>query len=135
MEQIVPGLTGVANTTVNPENTAQHLGSGSVQVFATPQMILLMEMAAVKAIDHLLPEGFRTVGIGVNLQHLAATPVGMTITAKAELVEVDGRRLHLRVEAWDEQEKIGEGTHSRAIIEVQRFRQKVQEKAARAENS
>lgn len=132
MEQLAPGLTGTVSLVVGPEHTAKHLGSGNVHVFATPQMILLMEIASVKAVDHLLPEGHRTVGVALDVRHLAATPVGMTVTAKSELVQVDGRKLVFRVEAWDEQEKIGEGTHTRAIIDVQRFGQKVREKANRA---
>lgn len=133
MEPITPGLKGEVTLRVEPEHTAKHLGSGSVLVLATPQMILLMEMASVHAVDHLLPAGQRTVGIGLDVRHLAATPVGMTVIAKSELVEVDGRRLHFRVEVCDEQEKVGEGTHSRAIIDVERFGQKVQEKSARAQ--
>ena len=132
METLLPGLTGTVALTVEPEHTAKHLGSGSVLVLATPQMILLMEMASVYAVDHLLPEGQRTVGVGLDVRHLAATPVGMTVTVKSELLEVDGRKLRFRVEAWDEQEKVGEGFHNRAIIEVRRFGEKVQEKAARA---
>lgn len=132
MEQLAPGLTGTATLVVEHEHTAKHLGSGDVHVFATPQMVRLMEIASVQAVDHLLPEGYRTVGIGLDVRHLAATPVGMTVTAKSELIQVDGRKLVFRVEVWDEQEKIGEGTHTRAIIDVQRFGQKVREKAERA---
>lgn len=132
MEPLAPGLTGTTSLVVGLEHTAKHLGSGNVHVFATPQMILLMEIASVKAVDHLLPEGQRTVGIGLDVRHLAATPVGMTVTAKSELIQVDGRKLVFHVEAWDDQEKIGEGTHTRAIIDVQRFGQKVREKADRA---
>ena len=132
MENIAPGLIGTTTLMVAQENTARHLGSGNVHVFATPEMVRLMEMAGVSAVDHLLPQGYRTVGMAVNVKHLAATPMGMKVTARAELVEVDGRKLHFRVEAWDEQEKIGEGTHTRAIIDVQKFSQRVEEKAARA---
>lgn len=132
MEQLAPGLTGTVTLVVEHEHTAKHLGSGNVHVFATPQMVRLMEIASVQAVDHLLPEGYRTVGIGLDVRHLAATPVGMTVTAKSELIQVDGRKLVFRVEVWDEQEKIGEGTHTRAIIDVQRFGQKVREKAERA---
>ena len=132
MEQLIPGLKGEIELKVEQEHTAKHLGSGSVLVLATPQMILLMEMASVHAVDHLLPEGQRTVGVALDVQHLAPTPMGMTVTVKSELLEVDGRKLRFRVEAWDEQEKVGEGFHNRAIIDVQRFGQKVQEKASRA---
>jgi predicted thioesterase len=134
MEQLIPGLKGEIKLKVEQAHTAKHLGSGSVLVLATPQMILLMEMASVHAVDHLLPEGQRTVGVALDVRHLAATPMGMTVTVKSELLEVDGRKLRFRVEAWDEQEKVGEGFHNRAIIDVQRFGQKVQEKAARARN-
>ena len=132
MEQLIPGLKGEIELKVEQEHTAKHLGSGSVLVLATPQMVLLMEMASVHAVDHLLPEGQRTVGVALDVQHLAATPMGMTVIVRSELLEVDGRKLRFRVEAWDEQEKVGEGFHNRAIIDVQRFGQKVQEKAARA---
>ncbi len=134
MEGIVPGLVGQVTTTVTPENTAKHLGSGNAMVFATPAMIRLMEMAGVNAVDHLLPEGYRTVGVGVNVQHLAATPLGMTVTATAELVQVDGRKLTFRVDARDEQDRIGTGTHTRMIINVERFNQRVQEKAEKKRN-
>lgn len=134
MKGIVPGLVGQVTTTVTPENTARHLGSGNAMVFATPAMIRLMEMAGVKAVDHLLPEGYRTVGVGVDVRHLAATPLGMTVTATAELLEVDGRKLTFRVDAQDEQDKIGTGTHTRMIINVERFNQRVQEKAQKKRN-
>ncbi len=135
MEQIVPGLIGRATTTVTPENTAKHLGSGNALVFATPAMIRLMEIAGVKAVDHLLPEGYRTVGVGVDVRHLAATPLGMNVTATAELVAVDGRKLTFRVVAHDELDKIGAGTHTRMIIDVERFNRRVQEKAERRQHA
>jgi predicted thioesterase len=135
MEEIVPGLVGQVTTTVTPENTAKHLGSGNATVFATPAMIRLMEMAGVKAVDHLLPEGYRTVGVGVDVRHLAATPLGMTVTATAELLEVDGRKLTFRVNAQDELDRIGTGTHTRMIINVERFNQRVQEKAEKRMNA
>jgi len=116
-----PGLTGEARVTVTPENTAWHMGSGSVEVFATPAMIALMEEAAVRAVsDHLLP-GWQTVGVHVDVQHLAATPMGLTVTAHAELVEVKGHRLRFSVSAHDGQEPIGKGTHRRVLIDLERF--------------
>jgi len=129
-ERVVPGLTGEYPVQVVPENTAQHLGSGSVSVFATPELVRSMERASVRAVDPLLPEGYRTVGTHVDVRHLAATPVGMTIRARAELIEVDGRRLTFRVEAFDDVEKIGEGTHERMIIDVAKFGQRVSGKQA-----
>ena len=128
MGKIAPGLVGQAQMVVREENTARHLGSGDVAVLATPEMIRLMERASVAAVDHLLPEGQRTVGVHVDVRHLAATPLGMRVTARAELVAVEGRRLTFRVEAFDEVEKVGEGQHQRVIIELGRFRERVEAK-------
>ena len=128
MGKLVPGLIGECQTVVTETNTARHLGSGNVEVLATPEMVRLMEKAGVAAVDHLLPGGQRTVGVHLDVAHLAATPLGMTVTARAELVEVDGRRLTFRVEAFDEVEKVGQGTHQRTIIDVERFQQRVAEK-------
>ena len=126
---IQPGLRGSVTLTVGQEHTAQHLGSGGVQVFATPQMVLLMERAGVAAVDHLLPEGYRTVGAHLDIGHTAPTPIGFEVTATAELVEVDGRRLVFHVEVHDGIEVVGEGTHQRFIIDVQRFSDRVAQKA------
>ena len=128
MGKIAPGLVGQAQMVVREENTARHLGSGDVAVLATPEMIRLMERASVAAVDHLLPEGQRTVGVHVDVRHLAATPLGMRVNARAELVAVEGRRLTFRVEAFDEVEKVGEGQHQRVIIELGRFRERVEAK-------
>lgn len=129
-EGLVPGLFGELKTEVTVENTARHLGSGSVTVFATPEMIRWMERAAVAAVDHLLPEGYRTVGIRVDVRHLAATPLGMTVRSRAELLAVDGRKLTFRVEAFDEIEKVGEGIHERVIVDLGRFRERAESKKA-----
>ena len=126
--ELHPGLEGEAQVEVQEGNTARHLGSGNVQVFATPEMIRLMEMACVAAVDHLLPKGYRTVGIGINVRHLAATPIGMRVTARAKLLQAEGKRLTFQVEAHDDVEKIGEGTHWRAIIEVEKFRERAERK-------
>jgi len=122
------GLRAEIRLVVREEDTAKHLGSGNVAVLATPRMIALMEKASVKAVDHLLPPGQATVGSEVRVRHLAATPQGMEVTAHSELVEVEGRRLTFKVEAFDEREKIGEGTHIRFIIDLDRFREKVKAK-------
>jgi len=127
-EGLTPGLRGEARVVVREEDTAQHLGSGNVAVLATPRMIALMENASVKAVDHLLPPGQATVGSEIRVRHLAATPQGMEVTVRSELVEVEGRRLTFKVEAFDEREKIGEGTHIRFIIDLERFREKVKAK-------
>jgi len=135
MEKIVPGLVGQAELLVREENTARHLGSGNVAVLATPEMIRLMERAAVAAVDHLLPEGQRTVGVAVDVRHLAATPVGMKVRAQAELVAVDGRKLTFRVEAFDEVEKIGKGEHKRVIVDLERFERRIEAKSCSVGNS
>jgi fluoroacetyl-CoA thioesterase len=130
-ETVQPGLTGEVRLVVGREHTAQHLGSGSVEVFATPQMVLLMERAGVAAVDPLLPEGYRTVGGHLDVRHLAPTPVGFEVVATAELLEVDGRRLTFAVQAHDGVDPIGEGIHHRFIINVPEFAQRVAAKAER----
>jgi len=120
-----PGLVGEAQTVVVPENTAQHMGSGNVAVFATPAMIALMEQAAVNAVTPHLPPGWQTVGVHVDVRHLAATPLGLTVTARAELLKVEGRRLTFRVTAHDGRELIGEGMHERALIDLARFQARI----------
>jgi len=127
--ELKPGLRGTSTVVVAEENTAAHFGAGGVHVFGTPMMIGLMENAAFSAIQPLLPEGQSSVGTRVNVTHLAATPLGMTVTATAELLEVDGRRLVFRVEARDEKELIGEGQHERFIITLDRFLSRIEEKA------
>jgi fluoroacetyl-CoA thioesterase len=129
-DALKPGLAGQLSLVVTEEHTAKHLGSGSVQVLATPQMILLMEQASVAAIDHLLPEGYRTVGIGLDVRHLAPTPVGFEVRATSEVIEVDGRRLTCRVQVHDGVELVGDGIHRRAIIDVRQFAERVAKKEA-----
>jgi fluoroacetyl-CoA thioesterase len=128
MEQIVPGLVAEQSIIVSDNDTAQHLGSGEASVFATPSLILLMEHTAVVATQSYLPVGHQTVGVHVDVRHVAATPVGMRVRARAELVAVDGRQLRFQVRAWDEQELIGEGTHERVIVATERFMARVQAK-------
>jgi predicted thioesterase len=130
-DAVQPGLTGQLSLIVAEEHTARHLGSGGVQVLATPQMVLLMERASVAAVDPLLPEGYRTVGVSLDVRHLAPTPVGFEVRATSELIEVDGRRLAFRVQVHDGVELVGEGTHRRAIINVQQFGERVAQKAKR----
>jgi fluoroacetyl-CoA thioesterase len=135
-EAIQPGLQGEASLVVASEHTARHLGSGGVEVLATPQMVLLIEQAGVAAVDHLLPEGYRTVGAHLDVRHLAPTPVGFEVRARAELIAVEGRRLTFRVEVYEAPvgdaqhggQLVGDGTHQRAIINVQRFGERVAQK-------
>ena len=100
---------------------ASAIGSGSIDVLSTPWLVALLESAACDAIASNLPEGQTTVGVHLDVRHLAATPPGVEVRARAELTEVDGRRLVFRVEAFDPQDKIGEGTHERALVDPQRL--------------
>jgi len=123
-------MHGEARTRVTGENTALKFGSGKVDVFGTPAMIALMEEASINAVDNVLPDGYATVGTELNIKHIAATPEGMNITASAELTEIDGKKLIFKVEAFDEAEKIGEGSHKRYIIELDKFRDRVRNKSS-----
>ncbi len=122
------GMTGEVKKIVEETDTAVHFGSGEVRVFATPMMIALMEKAALTAVDPYLGTGYATVGLTVNVKHLAATPVGMCVTAEAELLEVQGKKLVFRIQAFDEREKIGEGLHERYIIELSKFLERTDKK-------
>jgi len=128
MGDIRPGITGEAKDRVTEANTAQAYGSGQVNVYATPAMIGLMENAALKSVEPLLDEGTTTVGMSVNIKHLAPTLIGMAVTANTVLKEVDGRRLLFSVEAFDEKGKIGEGLHERFIINLNKFLTKLENK-------
>jgi fluoroacetyl-CoA thioesterase len=130
MDKITIGLVGESSATVTEALSATHFGSGNVVVYATPAMIALMEAAAVAAIDPLLPEGQASVGTAINIRHLAATPLGQRVRARAEVTAVEGRQVTFSVEAWDEKERIGEGTHARFVVDVARFRQRVEGKKA-----
>jgi fluoroacetyl-CoA thioesterase len=124
------GLTGTYRIVVANEHTAPFVGSGKVRVLATPVMINLFEAAALACCEHLLPEGHQSLGIHLDVRHIAATPVGMEVNATAELVKVDGRTLTFKVEAHDARELIGDGTHERVIVNVERFDLRVQKKLA-----
>jgi predicted thioesterase len=124
------GLSGEAVMAVAKRNTAIEVGSGSVPVFATPMLVALMENAAINALKEKLPAGQTTVGSKVNIAHTAATPLGMTVTARAELVELDGRRLLFNVTAVDDSGPVGQGTHERFIVDLAKFLAKVDQKKA-----
>jgi predicted thioesterase len=123
-----PGMAGEKTDTVTDKNTARSYGSGGLEVYATPSMIALMEGACVAAADGRLPEGFSTVGTWLEVKHIAATPLGMAVRAAGELLEIDGRKLRFRVEAFDGAGKIGEGFHGRFIVENEKFLKKAGEK-------
>ena len=128
MDNIQIGLAAERSETVTELLLATRLGSGSVEVYATPAMVALIESAAVAAIEPLLPEGQSSVGIALDVKHLAATPPGQQVRARTEVLKVDGRKVTFKVQAWDERELIGEGTHTRFVIDVERFMQRVQSK-------
>lgn len=125
---IEPGLTGSAELVVREEHTAPRIGSGKVHVLATPVMINVIEAAALAAIEHLLPPGHQSLGTRLDVRHVAATPVGMKVEGSAEVVDVDGRTVRFRVEARDEKELIGDGTHERVIVNVAKFDERVRRK-------
>ena len=128
--QIRPGLSGRAELRVGEEHTAPRIGSGRVHVLATPVMINLIEAAALEAVERLLPTGHQSLGTRLDVRHIAATPVGMRVTASAEVVRAEGRTIAFRVEARDEKELIGDGTHERVVVNVARFDERVQRKLA-----
>ncbi len=116
--ELKPGLKAEIVRTVDDSLVVKHMGGDGV--LSTPNMIGLMERAGIEAVQAHLPEGHTTVGFEVHVKHFGATPKGKKVTVRAELVEVDGRKLRFNVEAHDEDKKVGDGTHRRAIIAVQR---------------
>jgi predicted thioesterase len=119
------GLTHTSHAIVDDSNTAAAVGSGDLRVFATPAMIALMENAAARAVEGSLPEGSTTVGTVVNIVHARATGPGETVTATAELRQVEGRKLIFHVAAHDPRGVIGEGIHERVIVDTDRFMSKI----------
>ena len=131
MSNLTPGLSAELKITVGEADTASKWGSGLVPVYSTPAMVGLMEAAAVKALDGQLEPGQTSVGGRIDVRHLAATPLGMSVHARAELTAFNGRKLSFRVEAWDEVEKIAEGEHERFIMDVSRFMDRLAKKQAK----
>ena len=132
MAEIPVGTRGEVRILVTSDNAISFLGVEGARVLSTPHMIGYMERTCRDTALPLLDPGHDTVGTQVNISHLAATPIGMTVRFLAEVTAVDGRRIHFRVEAWDEKEKVGEGTHERAIVNVARFVTKLAEKKDQA---
>lgn len=122
------GIKGYKEITVTKELTAISLGSGDLEVYATPAMIALMEETASESVKPGLEVGQGSVGTCIAIKHLAATPIGMRVRCESDLVEVDGRRLVFHITAYDEKDKIGEGTHERFIISNDKFQSKVNSK-------
>jgi fluoroacetyl-CoA thioesterase len=121
LERVEIGAVGEASTVVTPELTVRHFHPKMPAVYGTPFMIYLMEVAASRAVEGSLPEGWVTVGVDVNIRHLAATPVGADVTARARVTEVGERRITFKVEAFAGETVIGRGFHTRAPIELARF--------------
>jgi len=115
---------------VGTRDTAFHVGSGKIKVLATPVLIMLLEEAALNAVEGYLSSGFQTVGTHLDVSHIAATPVGMKVSAYAEVIAVEGRKISFRLWAEDESEKISEGTHQRIIVDVERFDSRVSAKSS-----
>ena len=126
--EITVGMKGEAFTDVEREDTALEVGSGSLLVYATPCMVALMEGAACEAIAEALDESQTTVGTALNIEHIAATPVGMEVRAEAIVTEVNGKVITFEVNAYDEAGPIGKGTHKRVIVNSQRFLDKTYSK-------
>ena len=115
------GIKNEMTITVTYQLSAGAMGSGTLPVYATPAMVALMEQTAAESVESLLEEGMTSVGIRINVEHLAATPIGMQVTCKSELIEIDNRKLTFSIEAFDEVGLIGKAYHERFIIDGQRF--------------
>jgi len=125
------GTKGESSIVVTLETAVSFLGVEGARVLGTPFLIFHLEMTARNSVKPFLDEGFDTVGARVDVRHLAATPLGMHVTFRTELTGIEDRRLFFRVEAFDEKDKISEGTHERAIVNVVRFAARLQSKQAR----
>ena len=123
-----PGLRGEASLVVAEEHTAPRVGSGAIHVLATPVMINVIEAPALAAVERLLPPGHQSLGTVLDVRHIAATPVGMRVTASATVQRIEGRTIYFTVEARDERELIGDGTHERVVVNVEKFDQRVKRK-------
>jgi len=121
LEKVIAGMTAEKLVTVTPEMTVGHVVPGMPEVYGTPTMILHMEMAAGSAVQPFLPAGHVSVGMMVNVRHLAATPIGRTVRATARVVAIEGKSILFEVEAWDGDRKIGDGTHRRGVVDVVEF--------------
>lgn len=126
--EIIIGMKGEASTLVEKEDTAQYVGSGSLLVYATPCLAALMEGAACAAIEEALPQGQTSVGTALNLEHLSATPVGLDVRASAEVTAVEGRKITFAITALDEAGEIGRATHTRVLVNSEKFLEKTYQK-------
>jgi fluoroacetyl-CoA thioesterase len=127
-EFIQPGMAKEETFVVKDENTAIHVGSGASRVLATPWMIAFMERLSHRLLAENLPEGYSSVGVLVNVRHLAPTPVGEEVKVRTEVASVDGWRVNFNAQAWDHAELVGEGQHQRFVIDEARFLRRVLDK-------
>ena len=123
-----PGMTREEAFTVESEHSAAHVGSGSARVLATPWMIAFMERTARDLLAEMLPDGYSSVGVHVDVHHLAPSPIGSRVRSRVEVTAVQGVKVDFTVCLWDEQELVGEGTHQRVVIEEERFLRRVASK-------
>jgi fluoroacetyl-CoA thioesterase len=128
LEIFQPGMKREESFIVEEEHTAMHVGSGTSRVLATPWMIAYMERNSHRLLAKSLPEDYSSVGVQVNVRHLAPTPMGKSVRVHSQITEIDGLRITFTVQAWDEVEKIGDGTHQRYVIEEARFLKRVESK-------
>ena len=122
------GIMGSSETVVDENNTALTMGSGELEVFATPAMVALMEEAAAESVKPYIDEGSTTVGTALEIEHVSATPIGVSVRCESELCHVDGRKLVFNVTAYDNAGIIGKGRHERFIVEKERFMKKAEAK-------
>lgn len=121
LPELTPGLSGTIQSQVDQASTARQLGSGIVDVLATPELVRLMEAASVAALANHLPPEFTSVGVAINVKHIAPTPVGLSVKVRATLTNAQGRRLKFEIVAHDDVEEVGRGTHERVLVEVENF--------------
>ncbi len=128
-EYVKPGLSSEEIFTVEERHLAPHIGSGSARVLATPSMIAFMEGLSHRLLAKHIPDGYSSVGVLVNVRHLAPTPLGKQVRVRTEALAVEGILVTFKVEAWDEKEQIGIGEHQRAVIDHARFLKRVEAKS------
>lgn len=125
---VKPGMTREDFFAVEDEHTAIHVGSGSLRVLATPWMIAFMERSARLLLAGVLPDGYSSVGVHLDIRHLAPTPVGARVRSAARVESIDGWKVNFSVQVWDEQEQVGGGTHQRVVVDEARFLRRVASK-------
>jgi predicted thioesterase len=124
-DYLQPGMSRESTFQVSEEHSASHVGSGSLRVLATPWMVAYMENVSRSLLGDALPEGYSSVGVHLDIRHLAPTPVGGNVRVRAEILSVEGLKVNLEVSAWDEQEQVGSGKHQRVVIDEARFLKRV----------